>query len=161
MPTATRIVSYGTAWVGEVGVSAETMPESAPEATAPQFSSPRLDSSFLSNFYFKLTGMTRKQLLESDSPYGLRRVGGSSHTSPRIFHVYSCSETLCQLLGALNAESVEQIARDWNAREGMPSGTGGRIEHRAKLLVNLANLAKIALERGVPLMLRVEYRGKA
>jgi hypothetical protein len=165
MASATRIDCFGTAWVRRIGTTGV-----APEAGAPRFSSPRLDTSVLMKLHMVLDGMTFSDLAAGTTslefPEGpVRRTGGSPFTAKRTFHIYECSEEFCRLLADLTPERIELIAGDWvrltHGRMVLSeSPSAGRTKHLKAVLTQFTELAKTAAESGGRLTLRVDYRAR-
>ena len=157
--TSPRIACYGTAFLADAPVDANLLTHRiAPDA--PQFSSPRLDASFLINCGRLLSG----QLATTEgapSTY-IKRVAGSDFRSPKGTVIYECSTELHGLLAALTPERAGEMATEWYSMYGKTSPRSaepsGRTQTRLAIIKNLAALAKQGKERQMILMLRVDYR---
>jgi hypothetical protein len=168
MRGARQIVCYGTVWVCPSDASGEIIPQRGPNALTPTFSTPGLDSSFISNCYWIIQGTTFgavvtnwDQLTEGAPASGIRRIAGSSHRSSRTYHLYEFTSELCQRLATLSAERIDAIARTWYALRGVssqPGETAAQVQHRADVISQLAVLASDAVSRDARLILRVDYR---
>ena len=162
-----KVICYGTAWVVPVYATKMPAPDAQPPRGAPHVTSPRLDSSFMANFFIHSTGKTRQELLAAapdqtaDSPL-LQRVGGSPHTSSRTYHLYDCGDRFCQSISALTEERIREIATQWRAISGVVlTPTTVELPHpRLQVLTRLVELARTAVANGAPLRLRVDYRGR-
>ena len=115
--TSPRIACYGTAFLADAPVDANLLTHRiAPDA--PQFSSPRLDASFLINCGRLLSG----QLATTEgapSTY-IKRVAGSDFRSPKGTVIYECSTELHGLLAALTPERAGKMATEWYSM-GLPA----------------------------------------
>ena len=157
--TSPRIACYGTAFLADAPVDANLLTHRiAPDA--PQFSSPRLDASFLINCGRLLSG----QLATTEgapSTY-IKRVAGSDFRSPKGTVIYECSTELHGLLAALTPERAGKMATEWYSMYGKTkprsAEPSGRTQTRLAIIKNLAALAKQGKERQMILMLRVDYR---
>lgn len=126
----------------------------------PQFSSPRLDASFLINCGRLLTGgLTTTG--SAPSRY-VKRIAGTDFRSPKTTVLYACSIELRGLLGALTDERAAEMATEWYGPSRLPKSkpaqSSGRTQRRLAILNGLASLAKHAQLGPTTLMLRVEYR---
>lgn len=151
-----RIACYGTAFLADAPVDAAALKRGlAPDVS--QFSSPRLDASFLINCARFLTGT-----VESAPSTYVKRVTGSDFRSPKGTVLYECSAELCRLLAALTDERAAELATNWYSLNGPPKTkrleANGRTHVRLSILKDLAVLAKQAHVGQKTLMLRVEYR---
>jgi hypothetical protein len=126
-----------------------------PDAT--QFSSPRLDASFLINCGRLLTGT-----IESAPSTYVKRVTGTDFQARKATVFYECETELCDLLVALTVVRAAEIAREWYGTsvpaKTKPAETNGRTLRRLAILKNLAALAKQGKADHKTLILRVEYR---
>jgi len=129
-------------------------------AEVPQFSSPRLDASFLINCGRFLSGKPAT-MAAAPSTY-LKRVAGADFHSSKATVVYECSTELRGLLAALTAERATQMAIEWHGGYGpqksKPAELNGRTRRRLEILRNLAALALQGKDPQTKLMLRVDYR---
>ena len=123
----------------------------------PQFSSPRIDASFLINCGRFLSGT-----IESTPSTYVKRVAGSDFRSPKATVLYECSEELCELLATLTKQRAADMATEWygmyRAQKSKPAEPNGRELVRLAILKNLAALAKQREVCQTMLMLRVDYR---
>jgi hypothetical protein len=154
--SSARIACYGTAFLAPVGV-APLDQQVGPEV--PQFSSPRLDASFLMNCARLLTGTDATE--DNRSP-NLKRVGGADFRLRKATHFYECSAQLCDLLATLTEQRAAEIADKWYGMNG-PAKTktgelNGRTQQRLAILNNLASLAREVKAGHAILVLRVESR---
>jgi hypothetical protein len=152
-----RIACYGTAFLIDHPVDAAALKDGIAREL-PQFSSPRLDASFLINcgrFLGKLT------TTETPSRY-VKRVAGSDFRSPKATAFYQCSTELCVLLAAVTAERAAEIDTEWYGMYGRVNAKApkakGRTQWRLETLKHLAALAKQVTDSETKLMLRVDYR---
>jgi hypothetical protein len=166
-PASPRITCYGTAFLADDPIDLAVLNRGiAPEL--PQFSSPRLDASFLINCGRFLAGrihagrfLTGKATTKAPSSY-VKRVAGTDFRLANATHFYQCSAEPCDLLAGLTAERAAEIALKWYdmivPTKTKPAETNGRSQRRLAILKNLAALAKQGTDRRSILMLRVEYR---
>jgi len=149
-----RIACYGTAFLAPVGVVPLDQ-QVGPEI--PQFSSPRLDASFLINCARLLTG-TDATSEDNPSPK-LKRIAGTDFRLPKSTTYYECSAELCDLLATLTEHRAAEIAIKWHAPPAakVPEANG-RTQRRLAILNSLASLALQVKPGHTILMLRVEYR---
>jgi hypothetical protein len=129
-------------------------------AEVPQFSSPRLDASFLINCGRLLTG--KLETTEGAPGTYIKRVAGSDFRSAKAMVLYECSTELLGMLAALTAERVAEMGAEWYSMYG-PSKSksaeaNGRTHTQLAIINNLAELAKQAKGCESVLMLRVDYR---
>jgi hypothetical protein len=121
----------------------------------PQFSSPRLDASFLINCGRFLTGK-----FESAPSTYVKRVAGSDFRSPKSTVFYECSIELRGLLAMLTPKRAAEMAAErytYEPQKSKPTKSSGRTRIRLAILENLTVLAKQAKDNQA-LMLRVDYR---
>jgi len=154
-----RIACYGTAFLADAALDAKLLiPEVA--ADARQFSSPRLDASFLIDCARLLTGGLAT--MESAPSRYVKRVAGTDFRSPKTTVLYECSIELRGLLGALTDERAAELATEWygpyRLGKTKPPERNGRTQRRLAILNGLATLAKHAQLGQTRMMLRVEYR---
>jgi hypothetical protein len=161
-----RITCYGTAFLTPIdaillmhGIAAEV----------PQFSSPRLDASFLINcgrlqaarLHAGRFPTRNATTMEAPSAY-VKRVAGSDFLSPKGTVIYECSTELHELLAALTPERVAEMATEWYGAYAPPKAKSakldGRRQTRLAIIKNLVALAQRGKERQMILMLRVDYR---
>jgi hypothetical protein len=151
-----RIACYGTAFLASVGV-APLDQQVGPEI--PQFSSPRLDASFLMNCARLLTGTDSTE--DNRSP-NVKRVAGTDFRLKKATHFYECSVDLCDLLATLTEQRAAEMATDWYGKhrptDAKVPDANGRTQRRLAILNNLASLARQVKAGHTILMLRVEYR---
>jgi hypothetical protein len=158
-----RIACYGTEFLVAPPIDAKSLMGKI-ASDVPQFSSPRLDASFLINCGRLHAGRLHAGevvAVESPSTY-VKRVAGTDFRSPKTTVLYECSTELCDLLAALTDERAAETATQWHGVNlpMKPNGTelNGRTQRRLAILKNLAALAKQANDGNKTLMLRVEYR---
>ena len=154
-----RIACYGTAFLADAALDAKLLiPEVA--ADARQFSSPRLDASFLIDCARLLTGGLAT--MESAPSRYVKRVAGTDFHSPKTTVLYSCSIELRELLGALTDERAAEMATErygpHRLLKDKPAERNGRTQRHLAILNGLASLARHARLGQTTLMLRVEYR---
>jgi len=153
-----RIACYGTVFLAGALDDANLLIRGI-AAEAPQFSSPRLDASFLINCGRLLSGHAKT--METPSTY-VKRLAGTDFRSPKATVLYECSAQLCGLLGALSAERATEVAPNWYGLSApprtKPREPDGRTQIRLEILKNLAAIARQAKIANKMLMLRVEYR---
>jgi hypothetical protein len=151
-----RIACYGTAFLANVPLELTTLDRHI-GPVIPQFSSPRLDASFLMNCARLLTG-TDATPEDNPSP-NLKRIGGTDFRLPKSTTFYECSAELCDLLATLTEQRAAEIAIKWHAPPAarVPEANG-RTQRRLAILNNLASLARQVKAGHTILMLRVEYR---
>jgi hypothetical protein len=153
-----RIACYGTAFLSDFPVDTAALKRGiAPDV--PQFSSPRLDASFLMNCARLLTGTDPTE--DNRSPNS-KRVGGTDFPLKKATHFYECSAELCDLLATLTEQRAAEMATDWYGKhrptDPQVSEANGRTQRRLAMLNNLASLARQVKPSHTILMLRVEYR---
>jgi hypothetical protein len=154
-----RIACYGTAFLADAPFDTTALKRGiAPDVA--QFSSPRLDASFLINCGRFLTGGLATMKI---APGGyVKRIAGTDIHSPKATIFYECSTELHGLLAALTAERAAEIAQEWYGARGLPKTKprepNGRTQRRLAILNGLAALARQAKIGNRMLMLRVEYR---
>jgi hypothetical protein len=153
-----RIACYGTAFLAAVPVDTAALKRGVP-SDVPQFSSPRLDASFLANCGSFLTGKTAT--MDDPSAY-FKRIAGSDFRLPKSTAFYECSAELCDRFASTTEERAAEIAHKWYDMNG-PAKTNlgepnGRTQRRLEILNKFAALAKQAKEGNKTLILRVEYR---
>jgi hypothetical protein len=158
LPSPPRIACYGTAFLADDPIYATALNRGiAPDVS--QFSSPRLDASFLANCGSYLNGRTATM----DDPRAyFKRVAGTEFRSPKATVFFECSTELCGLLAALTEVRAAEIAQEWYGASGLPKTKprepNGRTQRRLAILNGLAALARQAKVGNKMLMLRVEYR---
>jgi len=154
-----RIACYGTAFLARVPVEL-TILEQRIGPGVPQFSSPRLDVSFLASCARFLANPDASAT--DNHGVDLKRVAGNNFRLSKSIHLYECSAKLCGLLAALTEQRANEIACNWydNRRPAAAATpeSNGRTRRRLEILKNLAILAKQAMADHKTLMLRVEYR---
>jgi hypothetical protein len=131
----------------------------------PQFSSPRLDASFLINcgrlHAARLLAGGLATIETAPNAY-VKRVAGSDFRSLKGTVIYECSAELQGLLATLTPERAAEMATEWYGMYGphksKPPKSSGRTHIRLAILENLIVLAKQARDNQVTLMLRVDYR---
>ena len=151
-----RIACYGTAFLGNVPLEPTTLDRHiGPDI--PQFSSPRLDASFLMNCARLLTGA---DAMPEDNPSpNLKRIAGTDFRLPKSTTFYECSAELCDLLATLTEKRAAEIAIKWHAPPAAKAPeANGRTQRRVAILNNLASLARQVKAGQTKLMLRVDYR---
>jgi hypothetical protein len=158
-PVPPRITCYGTAFLAAVPTDAELLMR-AITPDVPQFSSPRLDASFLINCgRFHAGGWVT---MDSAPNAYVKRVNGSDFRSPNGTVIYQCSTELRDLLAALTPKCAAEMATEWydmyGKRNTKSAEPNGRAQTRLAILTNLAALAKQGKERQMTLILRVDYR---
>jgi hypothetical protein len=160
----------GSATIYVNDASAELPLEQGLRPDLPQFTSPGLSPSFLSDLHLILQGQT---VMEASAKYRDVRVAGENavrrvaHAVP-IPHEYSvqlyvCSDEMCRLLAALDEQRAADIAHRWHALlwrslykdETVPESL---TRLRAGILPRLVALAREAVGSGRKLLLRIEYR---
>jgi hypothetical protein len=106
-----RIACYGTAFLADAPIDTAALKHGiAPDV--PQFSSPRLDPSFLVNCGRFLSG---KVATREGAPITyFKRVAGTDFRLPKATHFCQCSADLCDLLAALTDERAAEIALKWH-----------------------------------------------
>jgi hypothetical protein len=154
-----RIACYGTAFLGGASVELTAFEQSI-DPGVPQFSSPRLDASFIMNCARLLTGPQTPE----NHHTGLKRVTGTDFRRSKSTHFYECSAELCELLATLTEQRAAEMALQWYgmhrpAAVKMPE-VNGRTQRRSAILNHLASLARQAKAGRAILMLRVEYRSQ-
>jgi len=169
---AEAVIHRGTAFVGDP-VTDALDPKRTPPAGAPQFTSPSLDASLLSDCFQILTGLPpavdrtcRRQARMHRA--GVRRVplpGGLNLRRSVAVVLCACSDEFCRELAALSDERAEQISRDWYRLlhpkmpvDHLPATPEHRARHRASMLKELTRLAQTAMGSNRKLLLRVEFR---
>jgi hypothetical protein len=154
-----RIACYGTAFLAYAPVDTTALKRGI-DPDVPQFSSPRLDASFLVNCGRFLSGKVATR--EGAPTTYFKRVAGTDFRLPKAIHFCQCSAELCDLLAALTDERAAEIALNWYEMilptKTKPAQPNGRTQRRLAILKNLAALAKQANDGNKTLMLRVEYR---
>jgi hypothetical protein len=156
-PSSPRIACYGTAFLADAPVDTTALKRGiAPDVA--QFSSPRLDASFLINCGRFLTGGLATMKI-APSAY-VKRIAGTDVHSPKATIFYECSTELHGLLAALTAERAAEMAIEWYGLYGPQklAEPNGRTQRRLAILNDLAALAKQAKVGSKALVLRVEYR---
>jgi hypothetical protein len=153
-----RIACYGTVFLSDSPIDTAALKRGI-ASDVPQFSSPRLDASFLANCGSFLSGKTATM----DDPRAyFRRVAGTDFRLPKATHFCQLSAELSDLLAALTDERAADIAVKWYDMNGpaktKPRESNGRTQRRFEILKNLATLAKQAKAEHKALMLRVEYQ---
>jgi len=152
-----RIACYGTVFLADALDDANLLIRGI-AADAPQFSSPRLDASFLINCGRLLSG---PETMETPSTY-VKRLAGTEFRSAKATVLYECSAELCGLLVALTAERAAEVAPNWYGLSAPPRSKpqepDGRTQIRLEILKNLAAIARQAKIANKMLLLRVEYR---
>jgi hypothetical protein len=153
-----RIACYGTAFLADALFDTAALKRGI-ASDMPQFSSPRLDASFLINCGRLLSGNVAT--MEAPSTY-VKRVAGTDFRSPKAAVVYECSTELREQLAALTEQRAAEMATEWYRMYG-PQKTkmaepNGRSQRRLAIVKNLAALAQQAKDGHMVLMLRVEYR---
>jgi len=153
-----RIASYGTVFLTDSPVDTAALKRGI-ASDVPQFSSLRLDASFLANCGSFLSGKTAT----TDDPRAyFRRVAGTDFRLSNATHFYECSSALCALLTALTEDRAAEIAQNWYGTmappKTKPRESNGRTQRRLAILKQLAELARRAKLDNKMLMLRVEYR---
>jgi len=165
------VIHRGTAFVGDP-VTDALDPNRTPPAGAPQFTSPSLDASLLSDCFHILTGppapdRSRRRHARTHK-VGIRRVplpGGLNLRRSVAVLLCACSDEFCRELAALTHERAEQISRDWYRllhpqvpEDHLPPVPEHRALHRASMLAELSRLAQAAMTSKQKLLLRVEFR---
>jgi hypothetical protein len=154
-----RIACYGTAFLADT-TKADLMRAIAPDA--PQFSSPRLDASFLINCGRLLSG--KLATMEVAPSTYVKRVAGSDFRSPKGTVIYECSTELHGLLAALTPKRAGEMVAEWYdmyaPQKAKPAKLDGRTQIRLAILKNLAALAIRGKDSHTKLMLRVDSRKK-
>ena len=129
-------------------------------AEVPQFSSPRLDASFLINCGRFLAGGWAT--MDNAPRAYVTRIGGADFRSPKGTVIYQCSAELQALLAALSRLRAAHVASEWydmHVPQKIESPRlHGRTQIRLAILKNLAALAVQGKEQQTKLMLRVDYR---
>jgi hypothetical protein len=153
-----RIACYGTVFLSDSPIDTAALKRGI-ASDVPQFSSPRLDASFLANCGSFLNGKTAT----TDDPRGyLKRIAGTDFRSPKATVFYECATELCGLLAALTENRAAEIAQNWcgtmASPKTKPREPNGRTRRRLAILKQLAELARRAKLDNKMLMLRVEYR---
>jgi hypothetical protein len=154
-----RITCYGTAFLSDAPLDAKLLMQGIAPAV-PQFSSPRLDASFLINCGRFLSG---KVATREGAPITyFKRIAGTDFRLPKATHCCQFSAELCDLLAALTDERAAEIALRWHdmilPTKAKPAEPNGRTKRRLAILKNLVALAKQAKGSNKTLILRVEYR---
>jgi hypothetical protein len=152
-----RIACYGTAFLAD-SIDAKLLTQGI-AADVPQFSSPRLDASFLINCGRLLSGQLATMEGAPTSTY-VKRIAGSDFRSPKGTVIYQCSTELQDLLAALTPKCAAEMATEWYSvyPKTQPAEPNGRTQIRFEIIKNLAALAIQGKDRQTKLMLRVEYR---
>jgi hypothetical protein len=154
-----RIVCYGTAFLADAPIDTAALKRGI-ASDVPQFSSPRLDVSFLINCGRSYAGGWAT--MDSAPSAYVKRIAGSDFCSPKGTVIYQCSTELQDLLAALTPKCAAEMATDWYSMYGRPktkpAEPNGRTQIRFVLIKNLAALAIKGKDRQTKLMLRVEYR---
>jgi hypothetical protein len=168
---AEAVIHRGTAFVGDP-VTDALDPNRTPPAGAPQFTSPSLDASLLSDCFHILAGApvpnrSRRRHARTHKA-GIRRVplpGGLNLRRSVAVLLCVCTDEFCRQLSALSAERAEQLSRDWYRllhpqapADQLPATPEHRVQHRASLLEALSRLAQSAIASNQQLLLRVEFR---
>jgi hypothetical protein len=158
-PSSPRIACYGAAFLAAAPANAKLLTRRI-AADVPQFSSPRLDASFLINCGRFLAGGCAT--MDSAPNAYVKRVAGSDFRSSKGTVIYECSTELHGLLAALTPQRAAELATEWYSMYGpqktKPAEPNGRTHIRLAILENLTVLAKQARDNQVTLMLRVDYR---
>jgi hypothetical protein len=150
-----RIACYGTVFLANVPFELTALDRGI-GPKIPQFSSPRLDASFLMNCARLLTGTDATE--DNRSP-NLKRVAGSDFRLKKATHFYECSAELCHLLATLTEQRAVEMATQWHVPHAAEvSAANGRTQQRLAILNNLASLARQVKAGHTILMLRVESR---
>jgi hypothetical protein len=161
--SSSRIACYGTAFLRDALTDAAVLKHGV-ALDMPQFSSPRMDASFLINCGRFLAGrlLTGKVATAEDPSTHVKRVACTDFRSPKAAVIYECSTELRELLAALTGERAAEMATDWSSLYGpqkaKPAEPNGRTQRRLSILTILIDLAKRAKVGNKALMLRVEYR---
>ena len=155
---STRIACYGTAFLADAPFDVVALKRGvAPDV--PEFSSPRLDASFLINCGLILTGNVATT--ETPNNY-VERVAGTDFHSPKATHFYKCSTVLSGLLAGLTELRAAEVAAEWYSIHGLAKTKSMRLSGRTQqcwaILQNLVALAKQGRNDKKALMLRAEYR---
>jgi hypothetical protein len=156
-----RIACYGTAFIADAPIDPAALLRGIAYGM-PQFSSPRLDASFLVNCGRFLTGKVAS-MEETPSTY-VKRIASTNFHSSRTTLIYECSSELHELLAALSADRATEIAIEWYhlysyaPAKTKPLESNGRTERRLAILRNLSALAKQGKDCQARLILRVECR---
>lgn len=155
------IACYGTAFLADAPVDAKLLTHSiAPNA--PQFSSPRLDASFLINCGCILAGGSAT--MDNAPNAYVKRIAGSDFRSPKGTVIYECSAQLRGLLATLTPERADELAVKWydlyGPQKAKSAKPNGRTQVRSAILKSLAALALQGKDSDRKLMLRVEYRNQ-
>jgi hypothetical protein len=154
-----RIACYGTAFLADSAVDAKLLLHGI-ASDVPQFSSPRLDASFLINCGRLLAG--KLATTESVPNTYVKRLAGSDFRSLKGTVIYECSTELRELLAALTPTRATELATEWYSmygpRKTKPAEHNGRMQVRLEIIKNLAALAIQGKDRQTMLMLRVDYR---
>jgi hypothetical protein len=123
-----RVACYGTAFLSDSPVDAAALKRGiAPEI--PQFSSPRLNASFLMNCARLLTG-TDATPEDNPSPH-LKRIAGTDFRLSKSTTFHESSAELCDLLATLTEQRAADMAVKWHAqpppkcRKPMAAPSGG------------------------------------
>jgi hypothetical protein len=159
-----RIVCYGTAFLADAPANAKLLTQRI-AADVPQFSSPRLDASFLINcgrlHAARLLAGGLATIETAPNDY-VERVAGSDFRSPKGTVIYQCSTELQDLLAALTPKRAAELATEWYGMYEPPKAKSakldGRTQTRLAIIKNLAALAIQAKDRQMKLILRVDYR---
>jgi hypothetical protein len=153
-----RIACYGTAFLADAPIDAKLLMRGI-GADVPQFSTPRLDASFLANCG---SFMSRKTAIIDDPRAYFKRLAGTDFRLGKSKVLYECSTKLCALLTSLSEQRAVEIATEWYGMSGppktKPAEPNGRTQRRLTILNNLAALARQAKFGQMKLMLRVDYR---
>ena len=159
-----QVICYGTAWVVPSCATKTLAPDTRPPPGTPHVTSPGLDSSFVTNLFIHSTGKTWEGLLAAARDQTvhkplLLRVGGSSYTSLRTYHLYDCADRFCQSVSQLTEDSIKEITANWVTTQRVvipPEPPPQRLD----VITRLVELARTAVTNGTHLRLRVDYRGK-
>ena len=158
VPSSPRIARYGTAFLSDSPVDTAALKRGmVPDG--PQFSSPRLDASFLANCGSFLTGKTAT--LDDPSAY-FKRIAGTDFRLAKSTVFYECSTDLCDFLAALTEQHAADIANKWYGlyapAKAKLEEPDGRAQRGLAILNNLASLARQVKVGHTVLVLRVESR---
>lgn len=156
-----RITCYGTAFLAHEALDAKLLMQGI-AAAVPQFSSPRLDASFLINCGRLFAGGWAT--MDSAPSAYVKRVAGADFRSPKGAVIYQCSAELQVLLAALTPLRAAQMASEWYDKHAPQTVRSARLhgltQIRLAILKNLAALAVQGRDQQTHLMLRVDYRKK-
>jgi hypothetical protein len=151
--------------------AAELPLENGVRPDLPQFTTSRIEPSFLTNLHTILLGRTLIEVIE-DSQSGrvdaeraaIRRVA-SAIVIPQEYSIelYMCSDGLCKLLATTKEQRVAEIAHQWQTLlwprpQPYESETESRRQFRAGILSQLVTLAQEVARSDRKLMMRLEHR---